>query len=193
MFWNKDIKKNIILPVIAIVRNRRSFAFNMVTAALMALLASILQAAGGIIPGIGMLISPFSTVPIIISLLISQSYGLLSYLLTLFLLLFIQPSELIIFPFTTGAMAIGIGFGFILFNKGWKVITFSSLFLCIGICLLLYGLQFPVLGPLLIEFRVWNIIVIYLFSLVYCWLWIELFLRLLPKLIMDNGDGSDGF
>jgi hypothetical protein len=182
MFWNKDIQKN-ILPIISIVRNRKSFAFKLVTAALMALIAAILQAAGGFIPGFGILISPFSTVPIIISMLISQLYGILSYFLTISLLLLIQPSELIIFPFTTGAMAIGIGFGFILFNKGWKVITFSSLFLCIGICLLLYVLRFPVLGPFLIEFRVWNIIVIYLFSLVYCWLWIELVFRLLPKLV----------
>lgn len=180
MIWNKDIKEHII-PVLTIVRNQRSFTFKLVAAALMALIAAILQAAGGVIPGIGMLISPFSTVPIILSMLISQSYGLLSYILTLFLLLFIQPSELIIFPFTTGAMAIGISFGLILFSKGWKVITFSSLFLCTGICLLLYVLQFPVLGPFLIEFRVWNIIIIYLFSLVYCWLWIELVLRLLPR------------
>lgn len=182
MFWNRDIKES-ILAVIAIVRNRRSFAFKLVASALMALIAAILQAAGGVIPGIGMLISPFSTAPIIISVLILPSYGLLSYILTIFLLLLIQPSELIVFPFTTGAMAIGIGFGLILFNKVWKVITFSSMFLSIGICLLLYLFQFPVLGPFLIEFRVLNILMIYLFSLVYCWIWIELVLLLLPKLV----------
>jgi hypothetical protein len=195
MIWNKDLKEHII-PVITVVKNQRSFPFKLVASALMGLIAAILQAAGGLIPGIGMLISPFSTAPIIISVLILPSYGILSYFLTIFLLLFIQPSELIIFPFTTGAMAIGIGLGFILFNKGWKVMTFSSLFLCIGICLLLYVFQFPVLGPFLIEFRALNIIVIYLFSLVYSWIWIELVLRLLPKLIRpweDRGDGSDGF
>lgn len=182
MFWNKDIKE-IILPAAAVVRNQRSFAFKLVASALLALIAAILQSAGGIIPGIGMLISPFSTAPIILSMLISPSYGVLSYLLTIFLLLFMQPSELIVFPFTTGAMAIGIGYGFILFNRRWKVLTFSSLFLCIGICLLLYVVQFPVLGPFLINFKVSKIIVIYLFSLPYCGLWIELVLRLLPKLI----------
>jgi hypothetical protein len=182
MIWNKDFKEHII-PVINVVRNRRSFPFKLVASALMGLIAAILQAAGGVIPGIGMLISPFSTAPIIISVLIFPSYGILSYLLTIFLLLLIQPSELIIFPFTTGAMAIGIGLGFILFNKGWKVMTFSSLFLSTGICLLLYVFQFPILGPFLIEFRVLNIIVIYSFSLIYGWLWIELVLRLLPKIL----------
>jgi hypothetical protein len=182
MFLNKDIKNHII-PIITILRSRRSFAFKLVASALMGLTAAILQSSGGVIPGIGMLISPFSTVPIIICMLILPSYGVLSYFLTIFLLLLIQPSELIIFPFTTGAMAIGIGIGLILFNKVWKVMTFSSLFLCTGICLLLYVFQFPVLGPFLIEFRVWNIIVIFSFSLVYCWLWIELILRLLPKLV----------
>jgi hypothetical protein len=130
-----------------------------------------------------MLISPFSTLPIIISVLISPSYGIWSYFLTIFLLLFIQPSELIVFPFTTGAMAIGIGLGLILFNKLWKGITFSSLFLSIGICLFLYLFQFPVLGPFLMEFRIVNVLMIYLFSLLYCWIWTELLLRLLPKLL----------
>jgi hypothetical protein len=130
-----------------------------------------------------MLISPFSTLPIIISVLISPSDGILSYFLTIFLLLLIQPSELIVFAFTTGAMAIGIGLGLILFNKLWKGKTFSSLFLSIGICLLLYLFQFPVLGPFLMEFRIVNVLMIYLFSLLYCWIWTELLLRLLPKLL----------
>lgn len=174
MSWKKDNKSN-ILPLITKVRNRRSFAFKLVGSALLSLIAAILQSAGGIIPGIGMLISPFSTAPIIISVLISPLYGIMSYFLTIFLLLLIQPSELIIFPFTTGAMGIGIGFGLIWFNKVWKVISFSSLFLSIGICLLLYLLQFPVLGPFLIEFSAWNVLMIYLFSFVYCWIWIMLF------------------
>jgi hypothetical protein len=178
---NKDIEEH-IKPIITTLRSRGSLAFRLVASALMAVIAAILQAAGGVIPGIGMLISPFSTAPIIISVLILPSFGILSYLLTIFLLLLIQPSELFVFPFTTGAMAIGIGLGFLLFSKLWKVITFSSLFLCIGICLLLYVIQFPVLGPFLIEFHVLNIIVIYSFTLIYCWLWVELILRLLPKL-----------
>lgn len=182
MIWNKNIKEHII-PVVTIVRDRRNFPFKLIASALMGLIAALLQAAGGVIPGIGMLISPFSTAPIIISFLILPSYGILSYLVTIFLLLLIQPSELIIFPFTTGAMAIGIGLGLILFNKGWKVITFSGLFLCTGICLLLYVFQFPILGPFLMEFKIPNIIIIYLFSLIYCWVWIELLLRLWPKLI----------
>lgn len=177
MLWNKDIEKT-ILPVITMIRNRRS----LVASALMSLIAAILQSAGGVLPGIGMLISPFSTAPIILSVLILPTYGILSYILTIFLLLLIQPSELIIFPFTTGAMALGIGFGLILFNKGWKVITFSSMFLSVGICLLLYLFRFPALGPFLLEFRSVNILIIYLFSLLYCWLWLELILRLLPKL-----------
>ncbi|MFS0779588.1 hypothetical protein ABC255_26785 [Neobacillus sp. 3P2-tot-E-2] len=182
MFWNKDIKKS-ILPVIVILRDRRSFTFKLVASSLMGLIAAILQSAGGVIPGIGMLISPFSSAPIIISMLISPTFGILSYILTIFLLLLIQPSELFIFPFTTGALALGISFGLILFNKGWKVICLSGLFLCVGICILLYLIQFPVLGPFLIQFRVVNFIIIYSFSLVYSWFWLELVLRLLPRLV----------
>jgi hypothetical protein len=170
MFWNRDSKEKNV-PFITKIRNQRSLTFKLVASALMSLIAAILQSAGGIIPGVGMLISPFSSAPIIISVLISPSYGILSYTLTIFLLLLIQPSELIIFPFTTGAMAIGLGFGLILFNKVWKVISFSSIFLCIGVCLLLYLFHFPVLGPFLMEFSIWNILIIYFFSLVYCTIW----------------------
>ncbi|MDF2791035.1 MAG: hypothetical protein K0S80_4137 [Neobacillus sp.] len=182
MFWNKDIKET-ILPINYILRYQKNLAFKLVASSLMGLIAAILQSAGGVIPGIGMLISPFSSAPIIISMLLSPTFGILSYILTIFLLLLIQPSELFIFPFTTGALALGISFGLILFNKGWKVICFSGLFLCVGICILLYLIQFPVLGPFLIDFKVVNIIIIYSFSLVYGWFWCELFLRLLPRLV----------
>ena len=39
--------------------------------ALMASLAAILQAAGGLLPGIGMFLSPFTTLPILLCTLIS--------------------------------------------------------------------------------------------------------------------------
>ncbi|MFP7300352.1 hypothetical protein [Neobacillus niacini] len=170
MFWNRNSKDR-LLPVITRVRNTRSLSFKLVVSALMGLIAAILQSAGGIIPGIGMLISPLATAPIIISMLIYPAYGLLSYFLTIFLLLLIQPSELIVFPFTTGAMGIGIGLGLLLFNKVWKVVSLSSLFLTTGICLLLYIIQFPILGPLFMEISIINILMIYLFSLLYCWMW----------------------
>ncbi|OLS39245.1 hypothetical protein [Bacillus sp. MRMR6] len=182
MFWNKDIQET-ISPLMDKIKSRQSLPFKLVATALLGLIAAIFQSSGGWIPGIGMLISPFSSAPIILSMLIGPSFGLLCYLLTIFLLLLLQPSELIVFPFTTGIMAIGLGFSFLLVNRIWKAVILSAVFLLLGICFLLYGVRFPILGPFLIEFSMWNILIIYLFSLGYCWFWTELVLRVLPRFL----------
>jgi hypothetical protein len=180
MFWRKDIQET-LLPLMNQIKSKQSFTFKLVVTAFLGLIAAIFQSAGGWIPGIGMLISPFSSAPIIFSMLIGPSYGLLCYLLTIFLLVLLQPSELIVFPFTTGVMAIGIGLSFLLVNRIWKALIMSAVFLTSGICFLLYVVEFPILGPFLMEFSMLNILIIYFFSLVYCWLWTELVLRLLPR------------
>lgn len=147
-------------------------------------MSALFQSAGGIFPAFGMLISPLSSFPIMISVLIGPLYGGLSYFLTIFLLFILQPSELLIFTFTTGLMAIGIGVGILLFKRVSTTILFSGTFLTVGICLLLYGIEFPILGPFLLEYQILNVFYIYCFSFVYCWIWIELVLiRLVPKLM----------
>src|SRR5690625_3493255 len=83
----------------------------LVFTALMAALAAILQSAGGYLPGIGFFISPFTTLPILLGVLVSIRYGIFSYLLAAGLLLIIEPSELFIYPFTTGVLGIALGWG----------------------------------------------------------------------------------
>lgn len=76
---------------------RWSMNRQMVSVALLATLATLLQSAGGYIPVFGFFISPFTTLPILIARLISLRYGLLSYGLTVLLLLIIEPTELFIY------------------------------------------------------------------------------------------------
>ena len=66
--------------------------------ALMAALSAILQSAGGFLPGIGYFFSAFATLPILLGTLISVRSGISTYLLTICLLLLIEPTELAIFP-----------------------------------------------------------------------------------------------
>ena len=77
----------------------------------MSTLATMFQAAGNLVPGIGLLISPFSTLPIF-AIFYSIREGILSYILTIFLLFIIEPSELIVFPFTTGLLGLALGVSF---------------------------------------------------------------------------------
>ncbi|RXI96607.1 hypothetical protein DS745_23185 [Anaerobacillus alkaliphilus] len=183
MYWRKNLK-DITVPISKHLDTQKSTTYKLVYTALLGLLAAILQSAGGFIPVIGMLISPLATFPIVIAILMAGLHGLLGYFVTLFLLLIIQPSELLIFGFTTGLLAVGLGIGFRYFMTRWKIIVFSALVLTVGICFLLYTIQFPILGPFLLEFQYVNIVFIYLFSFLYSWGWTELLVfKILPTAV----------
>lgn len=151
--------------------------------ALMAALATVLQAAGGVIPGIGYFFSPFATVPILLGALISFRSGILTYLVTICLLLVIQPSELVIFPFTTGLLGLGLGWTFRALSGGMGILFSNALLLLIGICIPLYGFGFPVFGPTVSSsFSMMALLIIFGFSLIYSWLWLEFGLFFLRKI-----------
>ncbi|MCM3109406.1 hypothetical protein P9H20_10940 [Lederbergia lenta] len=138
-------------------------------------LAAIFQSAGGLFPGIGYLISPLATAPLLLCTALSLPFGLLSYMLTMLLLLIIQPSELIVFPFTTGLLGFGIGISFCFFKRRLNIILGSTMILTLGITTLLYIIKFPVLGPTVsTSFSFFTGGAIILFSLFYSWLWVEL-------------------
>ncbi|PFJ16881.1 hypothetical protein COD67_05325 [Bacillus cereus] len=150
-------------------------AANLVITALLSTLAAMFQSAGGFMPGIGYLISFLATVPIFLVTCLSIRQGILSYILTMFLLFIIQPSELIIFPFTTGLLGIAIGLAFFQLNKRILVISFSSICLFTGIMVILYVFRFPVLGPTVdttMDSKV--IAIIFILSFFYCCLFVEL-------------------
>ncbi|MBB3129856.1 hypothetical protein FHS19_004561 [Paenibacillus rhizosphaerae] len=155
----------------------------MIAVAFLASISALLQAMGGILPGIGFLFSPFATAPIVVSSLLSAGSGLLAYALTLLLLLFIQPSELVVFPLTTGLLALGIGLSLYYFKTRWAAVLVGSVVLCSGILLLLSVFRFPVLGPAMspaVDFKA--ALLMFAFSLFYSWLWVELSMLLIRKL-----------
>ena len=58
-------------------------AKRLVIGSFLACMAAILQAAGGFLPGIGYFISPFATSPILIGAMFSLRMGVMSYFLTI--------------------------------------------------------------------------------------------------------------
>ena len=151
--------------------------------ALMAALAAILQSAGGLLPAIGIAISPFATAPIMIVTLLSLRSGVFTYIVTILLLVILEPSELIIFPFTTGLLGLGLGWAFYKLRKRFEVVLTNGLLLCIGICIPLFVLGFPVFGPTFSSsFNLIVLLLIFAFSLLYSWIWMELSLFILRRL-----------
>ncbi|WHT48024.1 YybS family protein [Sporosarcina thermotolerans] len=154
----------------------------MMFAALMSALAAVLQSAGGFLPGVGFFISPFATAPIFMATLISFRWGSVSYLLTIFLLVLIQPSELMIFPFTTGVLGIAVGWAIRTQVNRLNAIFIGEIVLFIGICIPLFVLGFPVFGPGVSSLNLITVLMILGFSLFYSWVWIEFGLFLIRRL-----------
>lgn len=130
--------------------------------------AAIFQSAGGYAPGIGFMVSAMTTLPIFLATIVSVKHGFLSYCVTILLLIIIQPSELLIFSFTTGILGLVLGVSFYKPQTRFLVVTLAGAALCMGILTLLFIFRFPVLGPGFgSSFHYRPLLVIVIFSMLY--------------------------
>ncbi|MCA1038295.1 hypothetical protein LCM00_02130 [Bacillus infantis] len=156
--------------------SRHSNTVKMVMGAILGGLAAIFQSAG-LFGGAGYALSILTTWPIIIACFLSVRIGLLTYLLTIMMLAVLQPSELFVFPFTTGLLGISIGIALNRLKRPLAAILFGGASLTAGILFLLYVIGFPILGPSLSGYSA--LLTggpIFLFGLAYSsiWLWLSL-------------------
>jgi hypothetical protein len=139
--------------------------------ALLAALAAIFQSAG-VFSGIGYAISILTTFPIVLATMISIRIGVLSYVVTILLLMMLQPSELLVFPFTTGLLGLSLGLAIRFVKKWGAVILLGAAGLTFGILFLLYVIRFPVLGPNVSSTFNLNVVLGTLsFSILYSAIW----------------------
>lgn len=135
--------------------------------------AVILQSAG-IFTGLGYILSMLTTGPIVLACLLSLRIGLITYFVTIFLLAVVQPSELLVFPFTTGLLGLSIGLGLKYLKRPIFIILFAAFCLSTGICILLYGIGFPILGPSVSsKFNILVFLATFTFSILYSWIWMR--------------------
>ncbi|AQQ51918.1 hypothetical protein [Planococcus lenghuensis] len=154
---------------------RKSRTQLLVTAALLAALAAILQSAGGLLPGIGYAVSPLATLPIALAALLTAGSGISAYVVTIGLLVLLQPGELFIFPFTTGLLGLAIGLSLLMFKKKWVAIFVGGSALFLGILFLVSVLRFPLFGPETVP-GVMLLGGCAGFAIVYSWIWTEVIL-----------------
>ena len=149
----------------------RSPTTKLIFSAVLSSIAAIFQSAGGYVPGIGYLISTMTTLPIFLAANVSFRHGFLSYFVTIILLLFIQPSELIIFSFTTGILGLVLGVTFYKSKTRYGVVFLAGAPLFIGIIAILFIFRFPVLGSGVgTSFRLWLLLLIAICSFLYAWI-----------------------
>jgi hypothetical protein len=181
MYFFKSISDEVAFAQLKFRKHTK--AKSLVLGSLLACMAAILQAAGGYLPSVGYLVSPFATLPILMGSMFSLQMGGMSYVLTILLLFTLFPSELVVFPFTTGLLGLGIGAAFSFFKKRLSMILSGAILLTIGIISLLYIFHFPVLGPAVSDsfsFLITGSIL--LFAFLYSWLWVELALFFFKRL-----------
>lgn len=181
MYFFRDISNQVQLFQIMFHKNKSTMKFTLVS--IFACIAAILQAAGGYLPGIGLFLSPLATAPILLSSMFSISSGVKCYFLTIILLCILQPTELTVFPFTTGLLGLGIGLSFYFFKKRISMIVSGAILLLLGIMSLLYIFHFPVLGPGFSDsFSFFTTGSIFLFAFIYSWLWVEIALIIFNRI-----------
>lgn len=176
-YWKKTIscRKHLF--------GRHNRVRKLVIVASLGALSGIFQSAGGLLPGIGFVISPLATAPIVIAALLSVRSGIAAYFLTICLLTILQPSELIIFPFSTGLLGLGIGLGFTLLKSRISITMTGTLLLLAGVYFVFYGLKFPILGPTMsTPFNIGTTLMVFFFCFVYSWIWIEFSLKITKRL-----------
>ncbi|WP_257347472.1 hypothetical protein [Pseudalkalibacillus decolorationis] len=183
MYFLKPISDEVRLS--QLIFNRYNKTMKLILGSIFGCIAAILQAAGGYLPGIGYFLSPLATAPILLCSMFSIPFGVMSYFLTIMLLFILQPTELIVFPFTTGLLGLGIGASFYFFRKRLSIITTGTILLMLGIMSLLFIFHFPVLGPAVSDsFSFLTTGSIFLFAFLYSWLWVEIALVIFKRLKM---------
>lgn len=183
MYFFKPISDEVRLY--QIIFNKRKKTMKLILGSFFACIAAILQAAGGFLPGIGYFISPLATAPILLCSMLSIQFGFISYFLTIMLLLILQPTELIVFPFTTGLLGLGIGASFYFFKKRLGIIATGTILLMLGIMSLIYIFRFPILGPAFSDsFSFLTTTCIFSFAFLYSWLWVEIALIIFKRVKM---------
>ncbi|GAB3053433.1 hypothetical protein [Virgibacillus ainsalahensis] len=183
MYLFKPISDEVRLSQIRFNKHKKTM--RLVLVSIFAGIAAILQAAGGFLPGIGYFISPLATAPILLCSMFSIPSGVMSYFLTIVLLFILQPTELIVFPFTTGLLGLGIGVSFYFFRKRISIIATGAIHLMLGMMSLLFIFRFPILGPTVSDsFSFLTTGSIFLFAFLYSWLWVEISLIIFKRIKM---------
>jgi len=129
----------------------------------------MLQAAPVIIPVIGMAISPFSTLTVMLAGSFSLYSGIWTYFCSSLFLFLISPEEAMIFIFTTGALGLILGIN--IKNKFLKWLI-SSAVLSFGLLGLTYAVKIASFSEITADVEIiYVVILFFLFSSVYTAVW----------------------
>lgn len=141
------------------------------------------QSAPVFLPGIGIALSPFSTLPIAIAAVLSVFLGIAVLISSAIILMIVSTQEAIILIFTTGLL--GIMLGSLLYRKGLFItLLAATVSLSIGMLVLTYIAAVPgfaeVTGALTVPL---TLLIFFTFSLSYSSVWSISFKKFISLLV----------
>lgn len=152
-------------------------------------LAVLFQSAPALLPGVGLALSPLSTLPIAMAAAINMALGLTVFFSSALILTFVSMQESIILLFTTGLL--GITIGILTKRKGNMIsILLSGVALSLGMLCLTYIVGVPAFAELTETISPPFIFLTFiLFSLAYSSIWnicIRKFMNHMLKIIWNG-------
>lgn len=148
-------------------------------------IAAIFQSAPIFLPAIGMILSPFSTLPIALAAYFNISLGITVLFSSFLILTFFSLQEAFILLFTTGLLGIMVGF---LYKKRLVVsILYTSIALFIGMILLTNIVGISAFGDFTRSLSLpLTLLIFILFSLIYTTVWVVFFKKFIHYMIIKT-------
>jgi hypothetical protein len=152
----------------------------------MAALAILFQVSPVFFPVAGLLLSPFSSLPIAIGTLLFPQGALGMFLAASGIISIIYWQEGAVFLFATGPLGIASALAVMSRGHKWMRILISGLILTCGILILTFVIGLPGLMEAFENLQVFTmVLVVFLFSLGYSCLWVHIIL-IIKKYIGDS-------
>lgn len=139
----------------------------LVIGSLFAIMAALFQSLPAIFSEVFVLFTIFSAIPIYIVAKISPKNGVLSYLVAALLIMIISTHEGLLFLGTNGTIGCSLGICSYYTNKKPIIWTFSSIALTITLSIINYIIGIPVFGTKLPGALFTQLVIIFLFSVLY--------------------------
>lgn len=156
----------------------------LVIGALLAVIAAFFQVMPVLFSEAFIFITILSTIPIFIVCRINPKAGVLSYIVASILVLLISTHEGLLFLSTNGVIGVTLGVCRYYTIKRTSIILSSSITLTITLSIMNYGLGIPVLGKTLPGGIITQLVIFFLFSLIYNYIYyyfLEYIVRNLKK------------
>ena len=139
----------------------------LVIGALLAVIAAFFQVMPVFFSEAFVFFTIFSAVPIYIVSRINPKAGVLSYFVAGILVMLISTHEALFFLFTNGVVGASLGVCRYYTNRKTIIFSISSLALTITLSIINYGIGIPVFGTKIAGAMITQLVILYLFSLLY--------------------------